>query len=223
MIAGNKGTAPETERYNGEMKMSHAVQICVDASHRIGKLAHRWNYIGYDECNYTHSPGGRALIGKIGRLEKPYYIRTHHMLCTGICHGFYKWGSTNIYTETPDGTPVYDYETVDRIIDIWLENRCIPFFELGFMPKDLADPREAENASAYDASYGSIAEYQLRGWCQPPKDYQKWYELISRLALHLRVRNPEKAEIRDDGLALDFQLPAHGISLLEIRKQPAEI
>ena len=62
--------------------MSHAVQIVVDASHRIGPLAHRWNYIGYDECNYTHSPGGRALLGKIGRLEKPYYIRAHHMLCT---------------------------------------------------------------------------------------------------------------------------------------------
>ena len=74
------------------------------------------------------------------------------------------------------------------MIDIWLENNCIPFFELGFMPKDLADPREAENASAYDASYGSITEYQLRGWCQPPKDYRKWYDLIYRLAVHLLDR-----------------------------------
>ena len=175
--------------------MSETVRIRVDASRRTGKLEHRWNYIGYDECNYTHSPGGMALIGKIGTLEKPYYVRTHHMLCTGIRHGFYKWGSTNIYTEDPDGRPVYDYETIDRMIDIWLQNRCIPFFELGFMPKDLADPREAENGTSYSAGYGSVSEYQLRGWCQPPKDYEKWYDLIYRLAMHLLERyGPEEVE-----------------------------
>ena len=175
--------------------MSDSVQVEVDASRRIGKLEHRWNYIGYDECNYTHSPGGRALIGKIAGLEKPYYIRAHHMLCTGICHGFYKWGSTNIYTETPDGNPVYDYETIDRIVDVWLQNNCIPFFELGFMPKDLADPREAENGISYSAGYGSVSEYQLRGWCQPPKDYGRWYDMIFHLAVHLLERyGPEEIE-----------------------------
>ena len=168
--------------------MSDTVQVCVDASRQTGRLEHRWNYIGYDECNYTHSPGGRVLIEKIGTLEKPYYIRTHHMLCSGICHGFYKWGSTNIYTEDRNGNPVYNYETIDRIIDIWLQNNCIPFFELGFMPKDLADPREAENAVAYNAVYGSVTEYQLRGWCQPPKDYDKWFDLIFHLAAHLLER-----------------------------------
>jgi len=172
----------------GGKKMSDTVQIGVDASRRVGKLEHRWNYIGYDECNYTHSPGGLALIGKIGKLEKPYYIRTHHMLCTGICHGFYKWGSTNVYTEDRNGNPVYNYEIIDRMIDIWLENNCVPFFELGFMPKDLADPREAENGASYTAGYGSVSEYQLRGWCQPPKDYGKWYELIYHLAVHLLER-----------------------------------
>ena len=168
--------------------MSDKIQISVDASRRTGKLEHRWNYIGYDECNYTHSPGGRALIGKIGSLEKPYYIRAHHMLCTGICHGFYKWGSTNVYREDRDGNPVYDYETIDRIIDIWLQNNCIPFFELGFMPKDLADPREAENGTAYTTGYSSVSEYQVRGWCQPPRDYSKWFDLIYHLAVHLLDR-----------------------------------
>ena len=55
--------------------MNDSVRVCVDISRRIGKLEHHWNYIGYDECNYTHSPGGQALIGKIALLEKPYYIR----------------------------------------------------------------------------------------------------------------------------------------------------
>lgn len=169
--------------------MNQNVQIMVDVSRQVGKLAHHWNYVGYDECNYTHSPGGNALISKIGQLEKgPWYIRTHHLLCTGIRHGFYKWGSTNIYTEDAGGHPVYDFETIDRIIDIWLKNNCVPFLELGFMPRDLADPREAENGVSYTAGYGSVSEYQLRGWCQPPKDYDKWYTLIDRLAAHLLDR-----------------------------------
>ena len=168
--------------------MREKVQVRVDASRQLGKLEHTWNYIGYDECNYTHSPGGMTLLGKIGSLEKPYFVRAHHMLCTGICHGFYKWGSTNVYTEDQDGNPVYDFDTVDRMIDIWLKNNCRPFFELGFMPKDLADPREAENGRAYMAGYGSVGEYQLRGWCQPPKDYDKWYDLIYRLASHMLTR-----------------------------------
>lgn len=167
------------------------VQVTADASVWCGKLPHTWNYIGYDECNYTHSPGGMELIGKFGRLEKPYYMRTHHMLCTGICHGFYKWGSSNIYTEDAGGNPVYDYTTIDKMVDIWLGNNCKPFFELGFMPRDLADPREAVNGERYLFSYGSVTEYQIRGWCQPPKDYGKWYDLIKNLLVHLKDRYGE--------------------------------
>lgn len=166
--------------------MSENVQVRVDAAKWVGRLEHTWNYVGYDECNYTHSPGGIALIDKFGKLEKPYYMRAHHMLCTGIRHGFYKWGSTNVYLEDKDGNPIYDYETIDLMMDTWLSHNCKPFFELGFMPKDLADPREAEDGREYKCGYGSTTEYQVRGWCQPPKDYDKWYDLIYNLTAHLR-------------------------------------
>ena len=168
--------------------MSERVYVNVDASKTAGVLAHSWNYIGYDECNYTHSPGGIALIDKFGHLEKPYYMRAHHMLCTGICHGFYKWGSSNVYNEDKNGDPIYDFTTIDLMMDTWLSHNCKPFFELGFMPRDLADPREAENGKDYRNTYGSVTEYQLRGWCQPPKDYGKWYDLIYRILVHLRDR-----------------------------------
>ncbi len=68
--------------------MNEKVEVRVDAGRWLGTLDHTWNYIGYDECNYTHAPGGMALIEKFGKLEKPYYMRAHHMLCTGIMHGF---------------------------------------------------------------------------------------------------------------------------------------
>jgi xylan 1,4-beta-xylosidase len=123
--------------------MSQSVKVQVDAGKWAGKLTHSWNYIGYDECNYTHSPGGMELISKLGKLEKPYYLRTHHMLCTGIGHGFYKWGSTNAYIEDDEGNPIYNFEIINKMCDIWLSNNTKPFFEIGFMPMDLAKPIQA--------------------------------------------------------------------------------
>ena len=148
--------------------MNEQVKVTVDASKWTGKLEHTWNYIGYDECNYTHSPGGMDLIRKFGALEKPYYMRAHHMLCTGILHAFYKWGSTNVYIEDEHGNPIYNYDVIDQMMDIWLSNNCKPFFELGFMPRDLADPRDAENGKFYQVAYG-ISEYQRVGWAMPPQ------------------------------------------------------
>ena len=163
--------------------MAEKVQIRIDAGRTIGPLARTWNYIGYDECNYTHSPGGMALIEKFGKLGRPYYMRAHHMLCTGIMHGFYKWGSTNAYIEDEHGSPVHNFDLIDEMCDIWLRNGVKPFFELGFMPRDLADPREAENGKFYQIAYG-ISEYQRVGWAMPPKDYQKWYDLNYALVTH---------------------------------------
>ena len=174
--------------------MNEQVKVTVDASKWTGKLEHTWNYIGYDECNYTHSPGGMDLIRKFGSLEKPYYMRAHHMLCTGILHAFYKWGSTNVYIEDENGNPIYNYDLIDQMMDIWLGNNCKPFFELGFMPRDLADPRDAENGKFYQVAYG-ISEYQRVGWAMPPKDYDKWYDLIYNLVMHLKERYGEK-EVR---------------------------
>jgi len=162
--------------------MNKLIVIEVDAAAWEGELAHTWNYVGYDECNYTHSPGGMELIRKFGRLEKPYYMRAHHMLCTGNCHGAYKWGSTNAYTEDAGGNPVYSFGLIDRMCDIWLQSGCKPFFEIGFMPMDLAD-------ADYAAAGGNrFAEYRRAGWNRPPKDYGKWHDLIRALISHLLSR-----------------------------------
>ena len=48
--------------------MSREIRIRVNASRASGSLDHRWNYIGYDECNYTHSPGGIALLRQFRSL-----------------------------------------------------------------------------------------------------------------------------------------------------------
>ncbi|MCA9837108.1 MAG: hypothetical protein KC422_09335 [Trueperaceae bacterium] len=155
--------------------------VVVDASQNQGELSHNWTYIGYDEINYTYTPEGKALLGKFGDLQdQPYYVRAHHLLCTGNCHGFYKWGSTNAYLEDEAGNPGYDWTFVDLVFDTLLENHCKPFVELGFMPQDLVD------AERYDSEKNQT--YRTYGWACPPKDYDKWYELIFRLVEHCKAR-----------------------------------
>jgi xylan 1,4-beta-xylosidase len=167
--------------------MNKSVSVSIDASKWTGTLLHTWNYVGYDECNYTHSPGGKELISKFGKLEKPYYMRTHHLLCTGTCHGVYKWGSTNVYTEDEAGKPVYYFDVIDRMCDIWLNSNCKPFFEIGFMPMDMVDLSDVKTFP-----WNIYNEYKRIGWNRPPKDYDKWYGLIHALIEHLANRYGQK-------------------------------
>jgi xylan 1,4-beta-xylosidase len=165
-------------------------QIRVDAAVWQGERAHNWNYIGYDEVNYTYVPEGQELLAKFMELEeKPYYVRPHHLFCTGNCHGFYKWGSTNVYLENDDGNPLYDWTIVDLVFDTILKYRCKPFVELGFMPQDLVDPER------YDAAQESwnAQLYRSVGWACPPKDYQKWHDLVYNLVRHCVERYGEEA------------------------------
>ncbi len=160
------------------------VEIKVDAGQGLGDLPHNWNYIGYDEINYTYVPEGQALLAKFAAMqEKPYYVRAHHLFCTGNGHAAYKWGSTNAYLEDEDGQPLYDWTFVDLIFDTILQQHCKPFVELGFMPLHLADP------ACYDyRSDPSFRDYKAYGWACPPKDYQKWYDLVFALVQHCQER-----------------------------------
>ena len=161
------------------------VRIAVDAGKQLGALPHVWNYIGYDECNYTYTPEGQELLAKFGSMqEKPYYVRTHYILCTGNAHGTYKWGSSNVYIEDDDGNPIYDFTIIDLIFDGIVKNGLKPFVELAFMPQDLVDPKY------YDAGSETrrMTEYRNYGHACPPKDYQKWYDLIYALVSRMVTR-----------------------------------
>lgn len=161
-------------------------KISVDASKWTGNTQHNWNYIGYDEINYTHTPEGEETLKKFMNIsDKPYYVRAHHLLCTGNCHGFYKWGSTNAYIEDEDGKPIYNWKVIDKVFDTYLKYNCKPFVELGFMPKDLADPKFSINGEGWSADHDwNSHDYKEIGWACPPKDYNKWYDLIYNLVLH---------------------------------------
>ncbi len=170
--------------------MSKQITVTVNAGQTMGEQDHLWRYIGYDECNYTYLPEGVELLNKFAQLgDAPYYVRSHFTFCTGNCHGTYKFGSTNVYTEDADGNPVYDFTWYDKIMDTYLETGHKPFVELGFMPMDLVDTNYLKGSGDSWANYG---QYKEVGWTCPPKDYQKWHDFIAELIRHLAQRYGEE-------------------------------
>jgi xylan 1,4-beta-xylosidase len=171
---------------------SFPVQIQVDASKPMGPLKPIWRFFGADEPNYATMKDGRELLGELGALKKDeVYFRAHNLLCTGDGTPALKWGSTNIYTEDAQGNPVYDWKIVDGIFDAYRQNGVRPFLQIGFMPKALSIKPEPYQHHWYPGlSYGDI----VTGWSYPPKDYDKWRDLITAWVKH-NIERYGKAEV----------------------------
>ncbi|MBV9038418.1 MAG: beta-xylosidase, partial [Acidobacteriaceae bacterium] len=158
------------------------VTVRVDASQRIGPFKPSWAYFGYDEPNYTYAKDGKKLVGELAALSRaPVRIRTHNLLTTGDGTPGLKFGSTNAYTEDSSGKPVYDWTIVDKIIGTYLQAGAKPLVELGFMPKALSSKPEP-----YTPNFRTPADFKdyYLGWSYPPKDYEKWGELVYQLVKH---------------------------------------
>jgi xylan 1,4-beta-xylosidase len=165
------------------------VTIEVNANQNLGAWKPIWNYFGYDEPNYTYAANGKKLLGELAAASAtPVYVRTHNLFTTGDGTGSLKWGSTNVYTEDASGKPVYDWRVVDQIFDTYHALGIKPLVELGFMPQALSTHPEPYR---HNFPNGSI----FTGWAYPPKDYQKWSELVFQFVKHLRDRYGE-AETR---------------------------
>ncbi len=158
------------------------VVVHVDASKTQGKFQPVWAYFGADEPNYSYAPHGRELIGELAALSPvPVQIRVHNLLTTGDGTPALKWGSTNAYTEDAAGHPIYDWKITDRIFDTYIETGAQPFVEIGFMPQALSVRPEPYQ---HQWPKGDI----FTGWAYPPRDYQKWAELVHQWVLHCIAR-----------------------------------
>ena len=162
---------------------SQAVSVQVDATQRGKPLKHVWQYYGYDECNYTTTPDCKALMRTVAQINPdPVYLRQHFLLNSGDGIASPKWSSTNVYTEDGGGNPVYDWRIMDGIMDAVTASGCRPLVEIGLMPKDLSvRPDPYRPAKPFGPNEGV-------GVFFPPKDYEKWAELIRRWARHTKAR-----------------------------------
>jgi xylan 1,4-beta-xylosidase len=168
---------------------SGVVSVQVDATQRGRPLKHVWQYYGYDECNYTTAPDCKELMETVAKINpEPVYLRQHFLLNSGDGKPALKWSSTTVYTEDENGRPVYHWRIMDEIMDAVTASGCRPLVEIGLMPKDLSvrpDPYRPPKPFGPNEGMGVFF---------PPKDYDKWAELIRRWAHHTKARykNAEK-------------------------------
>ena len=151
-----------------------------------------WAWFGYDEPNYTYMKDGQKLLTEISKLSyTPVYVRAHNLLTSGDGTPALKWGSTNAYTEDANGNPVYDWKIVDQIFDTYIKRGMKPLAQIGFMPEALSTkPSPYQHQWKPGTRYSEI----MTGWAYPPKDYNKWGNLVYEWVKHCVARYG-KAEV----------------------------
>ena len=164
--------------------------INIDFKKKMGDMTPIWAWFGYDEPNYTYMKDGKKLLSEIAALSPvPVFVRTHNLLTTGDGTPALKWGSTNVYNEDASGNPIYNWKIVDSIFDTYIKRGMKPLAQVGFMPEALSsNPKPYKHSWRPGASYKEI----FTGWAYPPKDYNKWRELIYQWAKHCVIRYGKK-------------------------------
>lgn len=159
----------------------------IDASRETGSLTRLWESVGYDEINWTYTPTGRHLLNTFGDLTSTgYHIRPHYALCSGSGFGIPHWGNGNVYHEDADGTPRYDFTILDQAYDAIVEAGHHVLVEIGFTPRDLLPPEAQELTVTPSPTVYSA--YEAGQWSYPPRDYDRWRDLIAALAAHCLER-----------------------------------
>jgi len=164
--------------------------VSVDFSQSIEPMKPIWAWFGYDEPNYTYMKDGKKLLSEIAAASPvPVFVRAHSLLVTGDGTPALKWGSTNAYTEDANGNPIYNWTIIDSIFDTYVKRGMKPLAQIGFMPEALSThPQPYKHNWKPGDPYGKI----FTGWAYPPKDYNKWAELVYQWVKHSIARYGKK-------------------------------
>ncbi len=137
--------------------------VVIDASAPAHPFPHFWEQMfGSERAIVTLRESYRNDLRDVKQISGFEYVRFH-----AIFHD-----EVGIYDEDAEGHPLYNFSYVDQIYDGLLASGVRPFVELSFMPKRLA-AREALHPFWYKPNVS------------PPKDWDKWDDLIAQFTRHL--------------------------------------
>jgi xylan 1,4-beta-xylosidase len=144
--------------------------IEIDAAAPSHLFPHFWEKMfGSGRAILSLRESYRHDLRETKRITGFEYVRFH-----AIFHD-----EVGLYDEDKDGHPIYNYSYVDQIYDGLLENHVRPFIEISFMPKKLAfDPN-------------ALHPFWYKQNVSPPKDWNKWEQLIENFTRHLVARYGE--------------------------------
>src|ERR1700691_974840 len=145
--------------------LAEAVEI--DANAAAHPLPHFWEKMfGSGRAILSLRDDYRRDLRETKRITNFEYLRFH-----AIFHD-----EVGLYDEDASGKPIYNFSYVDQIYDGVLANKVRPMVELSFMPKKLASDPNALHAFWYKQNVA------------PPKDWDKWGQLIEAFTRHLVER-----------------------------------
>src|ERR1017187_6713234 len=137
--------------------------IEVDPSAPSHPFPHYWERMfGSGRAILSLRESYRRDLREVKQATDFEYIRFHAILDDEV----------GLYSENAGGNPIYNFSYVDQIYDGLLQNGVRPFVELSFMPRKLA----AQQA-VHPFWYALIVS--------PPKDWNRWGDLVSHFAQHL--------------------------------------
>lgn len=140
--------------------------IVIDASAPSHPFPHFWEQMfGSGRAILALREGYREDLRATKKITGFRYVRFHGILLDEV----------GVYGENSQGQPIYNFSYVDQIYDGLLANGVRPFVELSFMPGKLA-------------SKHIIQSFWYRPNVSPPKDWNKWDDLITQFCKHLVAR-----------------------------------
>jgi xylan 1,4-beta-xylosidase len=144
-----------------------AETIEIDTNAPSHPFPHFWEKMfGSERGIVTLRESYRNDLRETKRITGFEYVRFH-----AIFHD-----EVGLYDEDSTGKPIYNFSYIDQIYDGLLQNHVRPFVELSFMPKELASDPSALHPFWYKQNVS------------PPKDWDKWEQLIETFARHLVER-----------------------------------
>ena len=147
----------------GQSQESEVEVIVIDASAPTHPFPHFWEKMfGSGRAILTLRDSYRHDLREVKQITGFQYVRFH-----AIFHD-----EVGVYDEDDQGRPQYNFSYLDQIYDGLLANGVRPFVELSFMPKKLA-AKEA------------IHPFWYKQNVSPPKDWNKWDDLITQFTKHL--------------------------------------
>ncbi len=139
--------------------------ISVDFNNEKGPLNTMFNEcVGAGRANEGLRADWQQQLAYVKKNCGFRYIRMHGLLSDDM----------GVYKEDRNGNPEYNFMYIDELFDFLQRIGIKPFVELGFMPSALAS--------------GKQTIFWWRGNVTPPKDYDKWADLVRHLTMHFTER-----------------------------------
>ena len=137
--------------------------IVVDLTAPAHPFPHFWEQMfGSGRAVLSLRESYRSDLREVKRATDFKYVRFHAILNDEV----------GVYDEDSSGRSIFNFSYVDQIYDGLLQNGVRPFVELSFMPNKLAARQVFQS-------------FWYRPNVSPPRSWEKWGELVTRLAQHL--------------------------------------